>query len=238
MNRMTMTLTNHLQGPKYLVVVLAAATASVALAHSGTAVTWNREVSRIFYSHCISCHRPDGESFSLMTFEDAQPQAAQILDAVLTRSMPPWGAVNGFGQFENDMGLSQSQIDVISNWVQGGRRRGNNPNALPALPTPIEPEANDTVADTITVTSESSLLPGPLRLSGLRPRGDSPKISGRIFAILPDGQIHPLVWLYEYRTDFEHPFMFREPLDLPEGSTIQGIPNNVAVELILEGPKP
>jgi len=235
---MIMTPKHHILRPKYLVAVLTVATASVALAHTGTAVTWNREVSRIFYSHCISCHHPDGATFSLMTFEDAQPRAAQILDAVLTRRMPPWGAVNGFGHFKNDMGLSQAQIEVISNWVQGGRRRGNNPSALPTPPAQIEPETNDNVASGVTVTSESPILPEPLRIAGLRPRGDSPEISGRIIAILPDGQTHPLVWLYEYRTDFEHPFMFREPLDLPEGSTIQGLPQDGDVELILDDPEP
>jgi len=200
--------------------------------HMGVAVTWNREVSRIFYEHCVACHRPDGESFSLMSFEDAQPRAAEIRDAVLSRRMPPWGAVQGFGQFDNDMGLTQAQIDLINDWVQQGRRRGNNPNALPMPPLRFEASEDSSSDITITVTNGAALS-RPVVLVGLLPRPDGAEVSGRIVAVLPDGQIEPLVWLYEYAAEFDHPFLFREPLDLPADTTILGIPDDCAVDLIL-----
>jgi hypothetical protein len=62
-------------------------------------VTWNREMSRLVYDRCVSCHRDGGSSFSLLTYRDAQPRAIAIRDAVLSRRMPPWGAVKGFGDF-------------------------------------------------------------------------------------------------------------------------------------------
>ena len=49
---------------------------------STTPITWNREISRIFYERCVSCHRPGGTSFSLMTYQDVQPRAVDIRDAV------------------------------------------------------------------------------------------------------------------------------------------------------------
>ena len=85
----------------------------VALALSGRAhdlsstPTWNREISRIVYARCASCHHPGGSAFSLMTYSDAQPHAIAIKEAVLSRRMPPWGAVKGFGNFRNDQGLMQ-----------------------------------------------------------------------------------------------------------------------------------
>ncbi len=57
-----------------------------------------------------------------------------IKDAVLARQMPPWGAVKGFGEFRNDQGLTQEQIELISDWVEGGMTKGNNPNVKPAPP--------------------------------------------------------------------------------------------------------
>ena len=60
----------------------------------------------------------------------------EIKDAVLSRRMPPWGAVKGFGSFRNDQSLSQEQIELVTRWVDGGIRRGNNPQMLPAVPTP------------------------------------------------------------------------------------------------------
>ena len=97
----------------------------------GANITWNREVSRIVYERCASCHRPGGTAFSLMTYQDARPHAAAIKEAVLTRRMPPWGAVKGFGDFRDDQGLTQEQIELITDWVEGSTPRGNNPNMLP-----------------------------------------------------------------------------------------------------------
>ena len=96
-----------------------------------TNVTWNREVSRIFYARCATCHRPGGSAFSLMSYQEASPWARGIKDAVLTRSMPPWGAVKGFGSFRNDQALTQEEIDLVERWVNGGSPEGN-PNDLPA----------------------------------------------------------------------------------------------------------
>ena len=75
-----------------------------------------------------------GTSFSLMTYQEAQPQAPAIKDAVLSRRMPPWGAVKGFGSFQDEQGLTQQQIELIADWVEGGTTRGNNPKMLPPLP--------------------------------------------------------------------------------------------------------
>ena len=70
-------------------VVLMLLSGAVALdAHDPSAapITWNREISRIVYERCASCHREGGASFSLMTFQDAQPHASAIKDSVLQRN--------------------------------------------------------------------------------------------------------------------------------------------------------
>ena len=42
-------------------------------------------------------------------------------EAVLARRMPPWGAVKGFGDFRNDQGLSQAELDLITDWVDSAQ---------------------------------------------------------------------------------------------------------------------
>ena len=37
-----------------------------------TPITFSREISRLFYSHCVSCHRQGGTAFSLATYEEAR----------------------------------------------------------------------------------------------------------------------------------------------------------------------
>src|SRR5215475_9824911 len=88
---------------------------SEAMAHNvGNAITWNREISRIIYQRCASCHRDGGSSFSLMKYQEVQPRAVEIKEAVLARRMPPWGAVKGFGDFRVDLGLSYAELETIT----------------------------------------------------------------------------------------------------------------------------
>ena len=124
-----------MKGCVALVVVLGAVGLTLEAHDFGSAqITWNREVSRIVYERCASCHREGGTSFSLMTYREAQPYADAIKDSVLARRMPPWGAVKGFGAFRNDDGLTQEQVELITDWVVGGMLKGNNPKGIPAWP--------------------------------------------------------------------------------------------------------
>jgi hypothetical protein len=214
------------------------AVASELSAHdpSSTPITWNREVSRIVYDRCASCHRPGGSSFSLMTFQDAQPRADAIKEAVVSRRMPPWGAVKGFGQFRNDTSLTQEQIALITAWVEGGLSRGNNPRAHPPQPT-FEKVRPFVVPKNLPSVRGDLTLDRPLVLDGLLPEHVPPKASFQITAALPDGSIEPLLWLYEYQDGFQHPFLFRRPLTLPTGTVIRGVPRDAHIMLIPKSPR-
>jgi mono/diheme cytochrome c family protein len=187
---------------------------------STTPITWNREISRIFYERCVSCHRPGGTSFSLMTYPEVQPRAVAIRDAVLSRQMPPWGAVKGFGDFRNDEALTAEQIELITDWVQDDTPKGNNPRMLPAppkftepMPVHVPPDAMR-VGDTLTLTS-------PVVLDGLLP--ERVTADAQIVAVRPNGVVEPLVWLYGYSDQFRHPFLLRKPITLPAGTIIRGV---------------
>jgi hypothetical protein len=214
-------------------VLLVPAIAGMVAAHGvgSTPITWNREVSRLVYDKCASCHRPEGPAFSLLTYPDVQPRANEIKDAVLSRRMPPWGAVKGFGNFRNDQSLMQEQIELIARWVDGGIRRGNNPSVLP--PPPAMTPAAEPVSLTGAVrVSGQTLLTAPLTLDGLLPERVPAARSLRIVALLPSGRSAPLVWLHDYDEQSAHPFLFRRPLELPAGTIINGVPSDVTIALI------
>ncbi|MQA29913.1 MAG: hypothetical protein GEU82_08755 [Luteitalea sp.] len=213
-----------------LLLLLAVCWTGAAAHGGGASVTWNREVSRLVYDKCASCHRPGGTAFSLMTYLDAQPRANEIKDAVLSRRMPPWGAIKGFGTFRNDQSLTQDQIELIRRWVDGGIRRGNNPRMLPKVPefteatSPVRRPARR-IAGVVTLLN-------PLILDGLIPEKVAPGRSLRIVAMLPDGRVEPLVWLHDYDTRYAHAFLLRKPLHLPAGTTIGGVPSDSVIDLL------
>src|SRR5215813_13184311 len=43
-----------------------------------TPVTWNREISRIFYSRCVACHHEGGIAFSVTEYSQTFPWRTAI----------------------------------------------------------------------------------------------------------------------------------------------------------------
>jgi hypothetical protein len=98
-----------------------------------TKIMFDKEVVRILQENCLGCHRPGGIAMSLATYEDARPWAKAIKEEILERRMPPWPAMKGYGDFANAPALTQRDIDMIVNWVEGGAPMGD-PKDLPAGP--------------------------------------------------------------------------------------------------------
>jgi len=208
-----------------------------------TPVTWDREISRIFYSRCVACHREGGSAFSLMQYQEAFPWRTAIKEEVLERRMPPWGAVKGFGDFRNDQALTPEELELLTSWSQGGSPEGEEKD-LPAKDKLNEMMKESVCFDAGSKAAPSAHPPGmavkgdlklvkPLKLDGLLAKSVPPG-SFQIIAELPDGRIEPLVWLDEYKEQFAHPFLFRAPLELPAGTVISGIPPGATIFLLPE----
>ncbi len=113
------------------VIGLLLATSAAAHDIITTDLTFARDISRIMARHCAACHG-EASSIPLMTYEQVRPWAVGIKEQVLSRRMPPWGAVKGFGDLAPDYGLSQEDIMILAAWVIGGAPQGN-PRLLPKL---------------------------------------------------------------------------------------------------------
>jgi mono/diheme cytochrome c family protein len=206
---------------------------SVGLAHAHdvitTPITYTREIYRIFQTRCFSCHRPGGKAFSLMTFSDARPWAEAIKEEVLARTMPPWGAVKGFGDFRNDQALTPEQLEVIESWADGGVPEGE-PTDLPAKLEPTETWPAEPAPAAMAISGDFKLVRG-VTLDGLVPVSVPEKASFQVTAELPDGTVEPLVWFQNYKPQFAHAFLLRSPLALPAGTVIRGVPEEAKIGL-------
>jgi mono/diheme cytochrome c family protein len=101
-------------------------------------VTFNKDVAPILFANCAECHRA-GESapMSLLSYQEARPWARSIKEKVAARAMPPWHADPHVGKWSNDRRLTQTQIDTIVAWVDGGAKEGDAKD-LPAKPKFID----------------------------------------------------------------------------------------------------
>ena len=183
-----------------------------------TKLTYTRDISRLFARRCVACHG-ETSSIPLTSYQEVRPWAVDIKEQVLARSMPPWGAVKGFGDLSPDNGLTQEEILIIAAWVVGGAPRGDAallPGDQPApLPTPRE-----SLNDALLVLTRT-VLKKPLGMAGIRPEPDELVDSTRITARLPDGRVEPLLWLYRYDPSFDRVFQFRKRIILPRGTTVE-----------------
>jgi len=98
---------------------------------AATSVTFNREIARLLQQHCQECHRPGGSApFELIKYEHVYRRRDKILAAVEKRSMPPWKALQGYGEFIGERRLSEAEVAMVARWVADGAPEGD-PRDLP-----------------------------------------------------------------------------------------------------------
>ena len=217
-------------------LLMAIALAPAALAHDTitTKLLWTKEISRLVNRHCVSCHRQGGAAMSLATYEDARPWAKAIRDEVIARRMPPWGAVKGVGEFRGDPSLSQIEIDMIVNWVEGGAPEGDEVY-LPQSPhLAAEVQTPPAAREVAVTTAEAVTLRAPAELAGLRPLRLVTGESLEVTAYEPDGAVERLIWIRGWRPEWQRTYYFLHPVRLPKGTRIaaySGQPAHVAVVL-------
>lgn len=190
-----------------------------------TKITFDREISRIIYNRCASCHHEGGAAFSLTTYDDARPWAKAIKEEVLERRMPPFAVVKGFGDVNDSDALTQEELHLIADWVEGGSPEGE-PTLLPKLPDFKEPAK----APATPKTGASMIVDGSLTLKEpatfVAARAVSMTEGSSIQAVAekPDGTIQPLIWIYDYKPKFDRTYYFRDPQSFPAGTKIETFP--------------
>ena len=202
-----------------------------------TKITWSREISRLVYSRCASCHREGGSAFSLVTYEEARPWAKAIKEEVNERRMPPWGAVKGFGEFRDDQGLTQEQIELINDWVEGGAPEGDAAR-MPHLPDfSVKPEAPK--VRSVALVDGRLTLKTEMTVEGVTPDNVPEGTTLQLIAERPDGSIEPMLWLYNYKPQFQHPYFYKQPLTFPAGTKVEVVPKSAGtLGLLSAAPEP
>src|SRR5579883_341928 len=206
----------------FRIAILFGLSAAVIGAHDiiTTKITWSKEMSRLVYKRCAMCHRDGGSAFSLMSYEVARPWAKAIKEEVLERRMPPWQAVKGFGEFKNDRGLTQEELEVISDWVEGGAPEGD-PQFLPPPPKRAEwlDPASPAGAGQVDIAGGTK-IDAPISVVASRPKSLNKGATVQVVAMRPDGTFAPLVWIYQFNPDFARTYYYQSPVALPAGTEI------------------
>ncbi len=222
-----------------LFFVAAAGSGDLACGHDviTTKLTWSKEVSRVVFKRCAGCHHPEGKAFSLLKYEEARPWAKAIQEEVLRRRMPPWNAVKGFGEFKHDLGLSEEEIHLLADWVEGGAPEGDA-NLLPATPKAGNLEVKKVAGIRVPFLASLSLKQG-MNLTGVEMGAMREGLSFKLVAEAIDGTRTPLLWIEGYSPKAAKTYEFAEPVRLPAGTRLQAYPSEgVRLNLIRGSAQP
>ena len=95
-------------------------------AQEDSAVTYSKQIARIFQDRCVECHRPGQIGpFALQSYEEAVGWSEMIEEVVREGRMPPWHPEPNVGHFLNDISLTQDEKDLIYEWVAAGAPEGD-----------------------------------------------------------------------------------------------------------------
>jgi peroxiredoxin/mono/diheme cytochrome c family protein len=95
-------------------------------------ITYSEHIAPIFEKNCITCHHQNGIApIALTDYDNAKAHAAKIAEQTQKRLMPPWRLGQGYGEFKNELQLTDTEIEMIANWVNADTPAGPKLNDLP-----------------------------------------------------------------------------------------------------------
>jgi hypothetical protein len=121
---------------KTVLAILITPLAAFAAEDTGRTVTFTKDIVPIFQRSCQSCHHQGTSApMSLVTYNEVRPWAKSIKERVTRRDMPPWhlDKTVGIRHYKNDRSLTDSEIALVSQWVDRGAPQGDPAD----MPKPI-----------------------------------------------------------------------------------------------------
>ena len=89
-------------------------------------INYEQHVKPILQKHCVQCHQSGGIApFSLDNWIDVQSRALMISAVTASKYMPPWRADTLFQHYKNENYLNETEIKLIQQWLQQGKKEGN-----------------------------------------------------------------------------------------------------------------
>lgn len=114
---------------KRLILVFSTVTMSLSM-HAQT--YWAEHAAQVFYDNCTACHNPGGIGpNSLMTYNECVNYAPLIQAYVNGNVMPPWTADTSYSHFSQERVLTQTERDIILDWINDGTLEGDPAQAPP-----------------------------------------------------------------------------------------------------------
>jgi len=100
--------------------------------------TFHEDVAPIIFGQCSSCHHEGALApMNLITYNEVAMYGSYIVEVIQSGDMPPWIPDHNYTHFRGERFLTESEKQVLVDWVDGGKLEGDlasNPG-VPYFPT-------------------------------------------------------------------------------------------------------
>ncbi|HEY6308901.1 MAG TPA: hypothetical protein VI488_20865, partial [Candidatus Angelobacter sp.] len=151
----------------------------------------------------------------------------------LERRMPPWNAVKGFGEFKDDRGLTQEDLEIVGEWVEGGAPEGN-PLYMPPPPELSADRDESPGPQRRLDVSGSKVITHAVNAIGIEPNQVPATGALQVVARRPDGAVEPLIWIENFNSAYKKTYYFQDLLRFPAGTRIEVSPPQGSVALVVK----
>jgi hypothetical protein len=179
-------------------------------------VTYHQDIQPLMDRACVKCHHEGGSTpFRLTTWDDVRLRAHPIVDAVLTRKMPPAQADPDCRPMTGGNWMTQEELETFEQWAADGYQEGvpvdrptmsarsdpmdhlGPPNIVIRMPEPYTPTWNSE-GDDIIYIDLGYVASEDIFVSATRVVPSAPEIAhhGIASALLPW-----LDWVHDDRND-------------------------------------
>lgn len=87
--------------------------------------TYHDDIAPMMQAHCTGCHVPDSVApFALQSYEEVKATASASHVTMVEGTMPPWPPADDCGEFQGHRGISDQEIDLFEEWIDGGHVQG------------------------------------------------------------------------------------------------------------------
>ena len=94
-------------------------------------ISYAKDVAPVLQAKCVVCHTEGGMGpFPMDSYQTVKTMAPMIRESLRTKRMPPFHSDAHWGNWSNDMLLSNDQIKTVINWVEAGAPRGEGNDPL------------------------------------------------------------------------------------------------------------
>ncbi len=91
-------------------------------------MTFASDIAPIIYNNCTKCHNENGVAnfMPLNSYAAVSSQGLNIMNAVISKTMPPWPPDTRYSRLLRERTLSPIQINKIADWVNNAMPRGDS----------------------------------------------------------------------------------------------------------------